>query len=186
MKFLEFRALHFLIFLVVVAVALPANAGRARSKAGIHHGHPQSHHGVAIFRRETRGLPNGVNIFHRPSHGSHGSLKKVGKRKKSHGKAGKRKHARNDRDRRGTKKRSKRKHDRPKKKHAAYGSTIYVATPENEDLYPENGEKEKCRHLTERGYDRSGRRVLVQWTLCFDEQGEPYVPADGRRIVARF
>ena len=40
--------------------------------------------------------------------------------------------------------------------------------------------------MTERGYDRADRKVLVEWALCFDEQGTAYVPAERRRILARY
>lgn len=82
--------------------------------------------------------------------------------------------------------RAKKGHKQRRKQQVFYGSTVYVAVPAEELYYAEETDEEDCRFLTERGYDLSGRRVLVEWTLCFDEQGEAYVPEDGRRIVARY
>lgn len=63
---------------------------------------------------------------------------------------------------------------------------MYVAAPTDEYIYLEYGDEEDCRHLIERGYDPAGRRVLVEWTLCFDEQDRAYVPTEERRILARY
>ena len=213
MKSLVSHAAQVLVFLSVVLVALPANAGGGRSKAATHKGHSVSHHGVArinlnsrslpngvsIFNRNSKNLPNGVSIFNRPSHAPHAPIKMGSKRKhtrnshsnvnsksKSRHKIKEHKHAKNDGGRRGWKKRSKRKHKYHKKRRVIYANTVYIAAPPDEYIYPEYGDEENCRHLTERGYDRAGRRVLVEWTLCFDEQGTAYVPAEGRPILAHY
>ena len=65
-------------------------------------------------------------------------------------------------------------------------TSVYVAARADETIYPEFGNEEDCGRLTEQGYDRLGRRVLVEWTLCFDQNGTAYVPAEGRRILARY
>ncbi len=199
MKSLVFHAAQVCILLTAVQVASPANAGGARSTVSVHKGHSVSHRGVASFYRNSRNLPNGVSIFARPSHASHAPVKKGSKRKHartSHGNVKSKSksrhnikeqnHARNDGGRRGSKKRSKGKHKQHRKRRPVYGTTVYVAAPPDEYIYPEYGDEENCRHLTERGFDRTGRRVLVEWTLCFDEQGTAYVPAEGRRILARY
>lgn len=199
MKSFVSHAAQVCILLTAALVALPINAGGARSTAAIHKGHPISHHGVASFYHNSRNLPNGVSIFRRPSHASHVPVNKGNKRKhtrNSHGnvkskakfrhKINKQKHARNDGGRLRSKKRAKRKHKQHKKRRLVYGTTVYVAPAPGEYIYPEYADEENCRHLTERGYDRTGRRVLVEWTLCFDEQGTAYVPAEGRRILARY
>ena len=87
---------------------------------------------------------------------------------------------------RGLEKRSKRRHKPHKRHRPVHGTTVYVVAPADETIYPEYVDEKDCRHLTERGHDRAGRRVLVEWTLCFDEQGRAYVPAEGRRILARY
>lgn len=193
------------IVLLTLVVAVPADAGRVRSTTGAHPGHPVSHRGVASFYRHSRGLPNGVAIFNGSSRTAHSGQVPINKarrprhadkgkhRGRRHEKSGRNSrratHAGNDLNHRGAKKKPKQAHKQRKrrgKRSVAYGSSVYVAAPPEEHLYPENGDGEDCRHLTERGYDRSGRRVLVEWTLCFDENGEAYVPADGRRILARY
>ena len=87
---------------------------------------------------------------------------------------------------RGLEKKSNRSRKAHKKRRPVRGTTVYVAAPPDETIYPKYGDEEDCRHLTERGYDRAGRRVLVEWTLCFDEQGTAYVPAEGRRTLAHY
>ncbi len=196
MKSLVSQGAQLCILLIAVLAALPADAGGMRATASGHKGHSVNHRGVASFYRNSRNLPNGVSIFSRRSHASSTPMKKGGKRKrlgKTHGyvknksKYGNsvknRKHVNKGDGKHGSKKRSKRKR---KKHRPIYGATVYVAAPPDEYIYPEYVDEEDCRRLTERGYDRAGRRVLVEWTLCFDEQGTAYVPAEGRRILARY
>ena len=195
------RTLRVCFFVAAIVAVPPVGAGGGHGKASFQRNHlPTSHHGVAIFRRGNNGLRNGVTIFRRSAHASHGSAKKSGKRKhagakgrgghkgkKHRAKSRKHKHVALDHVRPKRKARSKKKHDRKrKKKDVVYVSGVYATPARNEVRDPHDREEADCRHLTERGYDLSGRRVLVEWTLCFDEQGEAFVPEDGRRIVARF
>lgn len=71
-------------------------------------------------------------------------------------------------------------------KPVVYASTVQILDAGPPPAYRETAEGDECRFLTDRGYDRAGRRVLVEWTVCFDEHGEPYMPPDGRRILARY
>lgn len=204
---------RFFLLIVIFAMALPISAGGIRSKSTMHRGHGVNHHGVASFYRNSRGLPNGVSIFNRGSRSLHVHAskrpmngragKKPGKAKhrshrqgktRDHEHAGndkhrritKRRHARSDKDRHDNKKLENRKHKRDEGNRVIYASSAYVFQPTDEYVITETGDDRDCRYLTERGYDLSGRRVLVEWTLCFDERGEVYVPEDGRRIVARY
>ncbi len=199
MKSFVANAAQLCIFLIAVLAALPADAGGMRSTAPGHKGHSVSHRGVASFYRNSRNLPNGVSIFGQRRHASSAPVKKGIKRKhlrKSHGnvknisksrhRTEKRKHARKGDRMRGMEKRSKRRHKAHKKRRPVRGTTVYIAAPPYETIYPQYSNEENCRHLIERGYDRAGRRVLVEWTLCFDEKGTAYVPAEGRRILARY
>lgn len=68
----------------------------------------------------------------------------------------------------------------------AIGGVYYVAPASRIYLVEDYVAEEDCRQLTEHGYDADGRRVLVTWTLCTDQQGEHYVPADGRHVVALY
>lgn len=195
----EIRPLGLCALLVVAVAAPSADAGGFRTKASSHHGHSQHTRGVAIFRPQTRGLPNGVSIFRRFSGAPRASLKKPGirnhvghmkgdsrKRKKSLASTSEHDHAGNDYQRWEDKRRAQKAHGRPGKKHTSHASAVYVSTQAAESIDQEHDDNEYCHSLTERGYDRSGRRVLVQWTLCFDDGGEPYMPSDGRRILKRF
>lgn len=199
--------------LVAVILALPVHAGGTWSKQAAKHGYFARNHGapvfhtqkrnltngVNIFSTRIRNLPDGVNIFHRQKSAPHPSAGKP--RKREHAESLKSRAARHASlphktrkrgsamdhvgDQKKTLKRRK-KHAHHKKPPIVYASTVYIVKPDEEYIYPEHEDEENCRRLTERGYDTSGRRVLVEWTLCFDDQGEAYVPADGRRIVARF
>lgn len=155
--------------------------------------------GIDIFRIDTRTLPDGVKIFHRHRVVSSRSFGKP--REKKHpgdarvrkiqnsilpDKGREKKMSKITHKRIAVKHRTKKKLARVFKNHVVYAATVKAAAPDDEYIYPEHKGEEKCRHLTERGYDISGRRVLVEWTLCFDEHGKAYVPTDGRRIVARF
>ena len=186
-------------FLIAVLATMPADAGGVRSTVPNHIGHSVSHPGVAIFYRNSGKFPNSVNIFGRRSHTSTASVKKESKRRnlcksnscvkklsRSHHRTEKRKHAGKGDGMRGLEKRSKRRHKTHKKRRSVRGTTVYVAAPLDETVYRKFGDEEDCRHLTERGYDRAGRRALVEWTPCFDEKGTAYVPAEGRRILARY
>ena len=199
MKSFVAKAAQLCILLIAVLAALPADAGGMHARASGHKGHSVSHRGVAIFHRKSRNLPNGVSIFGRHNHASSAPVKKGSNRKhlrKSHGnvknisksrhRTEKRKHARKGDGMRGLEKKSNRRRKAHKKSRPVRGTTVHVAAPPNETIYPEYSNEENCRHLTERGYDRAGRRVLVEWTLCFDEQGTAYVPAEGRRILAHY
>lgn len=207
------RALAIGSLLVALMLTAPAQAGGNWSKrtgqsghavrpngAAIFHGGTRTlADGVGIFRRGTRNLPDGVKIFHRRKTVSHPDMHKPRKRKHAGtvhagrtrhlalpGKAHKRKVARSDVHRRAKKHHSGKRRKRHGKVDLVYGSTVYVEVPKIEYIYPEHEDEENCRYLTERGYDVAGRRVLVEWTLCFNEQGEAFVPGDGHRIVARY
>ena len=67
-----------------------------------------------------------------------------------------------------------------------HASSVAIAAPAGTNAAAVEDGGDECRFLTERGYDRSGRRVLVEWTVCFDDAGTAYVPDEGRRILARF
>lgn len=179
-----------------------AKAGRAAGHHGaaIRHGGARNlPKGINIFRIETRTLPDGVKIFHRHRVVSSRNFGKPRKRKHTGGARVRKIHNSIPPDKRREKKMSKITHNRVAVKHRAkkklthvvknhvvYAATVKASAPGDEYIYPAHKGEEKCRHLTERGYDISGRRVLVEWTLCLDEHGKAYVPTDGRRIVARF
>lgn len=199
MKSFVSHAAHVCIFLTTALVTVPVIAGEARAMAAGHKGSSISQRGVASFHRSQRDLPNGVSIFNRRNHASHLPVKKrtqrkharnsgggVKSRSKSHYHSEEKKRAGNGSHRRESRKRPKRKDNHHKKPRLVYGTTVYVAPPADEYVYAQDRADENCRYLTERGYDRTGRRVLVEWTLCFDDQGTAYVPADGRRILARY
>lgn len=213
MKLHESSAVLVGIMVAALAVASPeAYAGGARTKTYAQSGHRVPHHGVASFYRNSRNLPNGVGIFNRRPHSSHalvakphkhagrkplhtngfshskpGTMEKGGARRAARlaskgASNGPRKH----KERKGHSQHAKKGHKRHEKKQVLYAPPVYVAAPTEELYYPEQPDDESCRSLIERGYDLSGRRVLVEWTLCFDDQGETYVPENGRRIVARY
>jgi hypothetical protein len=71
-------------------------------------------------------------------------------------------------------------------KHRNHFGAYYVAPVSRVYVVEDYVAEPECRQLTEHGYDADGRRVLVTWTLCFDEYGEPYVPADGRHVLALY
>lgn len=213
MKLHESSAIRVGIVVTALAAApLEADAGGARTKSYAQYGHRVPHHGVASFYRNSRNLPDGVGIFNRRPSSSHAHVAKPQKhagRKPLHTngfshskpgtmeKDGARRTARlaskgglNDskkrKERRGHSQHAKKGHKRHEKKQVLYAPPVYVAAPAEELYYPEQPDDENCRSLIERGYDLSGRRVLVEWTLCFDDRGETYVPENGRRIVARY
>lgn len=195
----ESRAVQAGVLLAALAVSLPAEAGGGRGKSHAKSGQRVTHNGVAIFNRNTRNLPNGVDIFSRRPRAAHVHRKPSNGRvhsSRSHMNGSHRSTpamtAQNDarvparREYLGHTQHKKSKHGRDDDKQVFYGSTVYVLAPAEEYYYPQETAQDNCRFLTERGYDLSGRRVLVEWTVCFDEQGEAFVPEDGRRIVARF
>ena len=213
MKLHESSAVRVGIMVTALAVASPeAQAGGARTKSFAQSGHRVPHSGVASFYRNSRNLPNGVGIFNRRPSSSHAHVAKPHKRSGrnphhtngfSHSKpgaieiGGARRAAKpasegvaNDskkhKGRKGHSQHAKKGHKRHEKKQVLYAPPVYVAAPAVELYYPEQPDDENCRSLIERGYDLSGRRVLVEWILCFDDQGETYVPEDGRRIVVRY
>jgi hypothetical protein len=213
MKLHESSAVRVGFMVTALAVmSLEAQAGGSRSKSSAQVGHPAPINGVASFYRHSRGLPNGVAIFNQrpsPSHAHGGKSHQRALRKPLNvdessrsnplamAKGGDRRPAKLEskgashgfRKRDGRREHSRyanKGHKRHTKKQVIYGSSVYVVAPAEELYYPEEPEDDNCRSLIERGYDLSGRRVLVEWTLCFDDQGETYVPEDGRRIVARY
>ena len=209
----RFGAARATALLVALCVSLPVHSGGAKTRSSAHSGHRVAHHGVASFYRQSRNLPNGVSIFNqsapathlqggKPERRMHGE--RHGMRESAHTNRNAidtRRHGRppaesvhrghGDSRKKGHEHPQQAKHDKRKRKShekapIVYGSTVYVLSSEPELYVPEESSADDCRSLTERGYDLSGRRVLVEWTLCFDDRGEAYVPEDGRRIVARF
>lgn len=201
------------VLVATVTASIAVEAGGVKSRTSAHSGRQVAHHGVAIFNRNTRNLPDGVGIFHRRPPAAHthsGKYREPGRgdrRRMSGSRHSKRgvappgkgdripvkmerrsssNHPKNERRERGGGGYGAKMHGPHGKKQVFYGSTVYVQTPAQDLYYPEESDEERCRSLTERGYDLSGRRVLVEWTLCFDEQGEAYVPEGGRQIVARY
>ena len=204
--------------LTALAVSLPVHSGGARTKSSARSGHQVMPHGVAIFYRHSRNLPNGVSIFNRrppavrvaienpngkpagkPTKRLHGNrrgthepvhAKRAATETKKHGRARAEPmghgHSNFSKRAHGSQSQEKHPHKSNITKPIFFGSTVYVQAAEPVLYIPEDPDGNDCRSLTERGYDLSGRRVLVEWTLCFDDRGEAYVPEDGRRIVARY
>jgi len=104
----------------------------------------------------------------------------------SHRRSYEKRHAKSSSEGRKRGTRAKRQHKHPENLAPVYGTVVYVVRPDDEFVDAEVEVEEDCRSLTDRGYDRRGRRVLVEWTVCFDDQGHAYVPAEGRRILARY
>ena len=209
----RFGAARATALLAALCVSLPVQSGGAKTRSSAHSGHRVAHHGVASFYHQSRNLPNGVSIFNQSAPATHVQGGKPERRKhgERHGMRESthpnrnaidtRRHGRppaesanrghGDSRKKGHERPQQVKHDKRKRKShektpIVYGSTVYVLSSEPELYVPEESSANDCRSLTERGYDLSGRRVLVEWTLCFDDRGEVYVPEDGRRIVARF
>lgn len=196
----------------LTVVIFEAQAGGARTSSSAQPVHRVPHYGVASFYRSSRNLPNGVSIFNgrpntsrahsgrshqragrKPPHTDEHSGSKPGAiaqgddrrppkltpKGASHG-------SKKPDGRRGDSRHAKNEHKRHEKNRNFYGYTAYYVAPAEEMYYSEQTGEDNCRSLIERGYDLSGRRVLVEWTLCFDDQGETYVPENGRRIVVRY
>ena len=199
MKLTRSECICALTLLLTVLAALPVHAGGTRSSTAFHKSHFGAARGTAAHHRSPRNLPNGVSIFNQrnnltqmpaatPHKRIHQSRHRyVGATSPRYARepigAGRVKAAS---ERRRPEHRPNKKSSRQKPSNAVYASSVAVAVPAGTNGVALEDSGDECRSLTERGYDRSGRRVLVEWTVCFDNAGKAYVPDEGRRILARF
>ena len=185
--------------LTLLLAALPVHAGGTRSSATIHKSHHGGARGITAYHRSPGNLPNGVSIFNQRNNVAQMPASTPAKRihmsrPRYDGTTGPR-YGREPSRTGGVKNASERRHPehRPNDKHSrpgpsdpVYASSVVIAAPAGAYTAAVESGEDKCRFLTERGYDRSGRRVLVEWTVCFDNEGTAYVPDEGRRILAHF
>jgi hypothetical protein len=199
MKLICSDCMRTLTVLVAMLAALPVYAGGTRSSVSIDEGHPGSARGIPANHYRSRNLPNGVSIFNQRNNVAQVPATRPARRTRAshfrHDGAEKPWHARGfsqpkrmetASNRRGPEKSPHEKHTGHGTPQPVYTGSIIIVAPASTDVAAVESDGEKCRFLTERGYDRSGRRVLVEWTVCFDDQGAAYVPDEGRRILARF
>lgn len=199
MKLIRSDCICALSLLLTALAALPVHADKIRSSTSIHKSHHGGARGIATYHRSPRNLPNGVSIFNqrnnvaqmpartraKRSHKSRprydGAMSPVYARESS--RAGRVKTAS---ERRRPEHRPNDDHSGRGPSNPVYASSVVIAAPAGTNAAAVESGGDECRFLTERGYDRSGRRVLVEWTVCFDNEGTAYVPDEGRRILAHF
>ena len=199
MKPIRSNCICALTLLLTVLAALPVHAGGTRSSATFHKSHFGAARGTTAHYHSPRNLPNGVSIFNQrnnvtqmPAATPH---KRIRQSRPRYAGVTSPRYAREPigagrvktpSERRRPQHRPNEKHSRQGPSNPVYASSVAIAAPAGTNAAAVEDDGEECRSLTERGYDRSGRRVLVEWTVCFDNAGKAYVPDEGRRILARF